>query len=77
MTAPKGQPTAARGSGGGRTSRISPVMEWIIAVLVITIVLGAIIYFGRDIRSSTGGHSGAPVDAPAEVVVDLAPALAG
>ncbi len=52
-------------------------MEWIIAVIVITGIIAAIFYFGRDIRSSTGGgHSGAPADAPVEVVVDL-PAAAG
>ena len=71
MTAPKGHATAARNAANERSRRISPTMEWIIAAIVISAVIAAIVYFGRDIRSSTGGHSGAPADAPVEVVTDL------
>ncbi|MEM1332329.1 MAG: hypothetical protein AAGG08_02630 [Actinomycetota bacterium] len=73
VTAPKGRATAARGASTGRSSRVSPTMEWLIALVVVVAVIAAIIWIWGDVRSPLGGHSGlgpdvAPVE-PAELIV--------
>jgi small-conductance mechanosensitive channel len=55
-TPPKGRPTT-HNVGRVSRSRLSPTVEWIIAIIVILIVLGAIVYFGSDIGG--GGPTGA------------------
>lgn len=47
------------------------MMEWILAGIVFFLVLGAIFYFGRGLRSTGGGGHGAPLPAPV-VQVDAA-----
>jgi hypothetical protein len=78
-TAPKGRPTVHPTAGGSRHG-LSPVMQWLLALIVFLAVLGAIFYFGRGFRTAGGGgHSGLPADAPISVPVDIdpAPALRG
>lgn len=73
-TEPKGRPTT-HNTGAAKRNRMSPVMEWILAVIVFILVLGSIFYFGRGLRSGGGGGGGghgAPLPAPV-VQVDEAP----
>ena len=60
-TPPKGRATV-HPTGAARRGRISPTMEWVIAIIVFVIVLAAIFYFGSDFRSG-GGGTGAGVAA--------------
>ncbi|NND75841.1 MAG: hypothetical protein HKN44_12625 [Ilumatobacter sp.] len=58
-TAPKGRPTARSGELAARRG-LSPTLEWIIVILVLLAVFGAIFYFGRNVGDS-GVHNGAAV----------------
>ncbi len=71
ITAPKGHATAGRGETTERRPRVTPMMEWIIAIVVIVaIIAGLFVIFG-DVRTPLGGHNGlAPEPAPVEVIVD-------
>jgi len=43
---------------------MSSTMQWVLAIIVFLIVLGAIFYFARGFRTvGGGGHSGLPADA--------------
>ena len=73
-TAPKGRPTV-HPTAGGSSRGLSATMQWLLALIVFLVVLGAVFYFGRGFRTAGGGgHSGLPVDAPISVVVDVEPA---
>lgn len=61
-TAPKGRPTT-HNTGRAKRGRLSPTMEWALAGIVFILVLGAIFYLGRGLRSA---GQGAPL--PAAVV---------
>lgn len=65
-TPPKGRATV-HNTGDARPKRLSPTMEWIIAVIVFVVVIGAIFYFGSDFRSA-GGGTGAELPTPLHVV---------
>lgn len=56
-TPPKGRPTRHR-DGTVRRSRLSPTMEWVIAIIVMLVVLGAIMYFFADIGGGGAGLNG-------------------
>ncbi len=69
ITAPKGHATAGRGETTERGPRITPMMEWIIAIVVIVGIIAAIFVIFADVRTPLGGHSGlAPEPVPVEVV---------
>lgn len=63
-TAPKGRATT-HSVGEVKQSRISPTMEWVIAVIVLMLVIGAIVYFGADLGGGGGGGGGGGHGAPA------------
>ncbi|MFT6762595.1 MAG: hypothetical protein ACJAXA_001245 [Candidatus Aldehydirespiratoraceae bacterium] len=68
-TAPKGHATRAQGSTEGR-SFFGPALQWVVVILAGLAIIGAIMFLGRDVRSSVasgGGGHGPSV----EVVVDL------
>lgn len=69
-TAPKGRPTVHPTAGDSRRG-MSSNMQWVLALIVFLVVLGAIFYFARGFRTAGGGgHSGLPADAPISVVFD-------
>ncbi len=76
-TAPKGRPTV-HPTRGARSRRLSARVEWALVILVSLIVLGAIFYFGRGLRSGGTGVTAPPIDEPsaAQVVPAAATALA-
>ena len=75
-TAPKGRPTV-HPIRGGSSGGLSPMMQWLLALIVFLVVLGAIFYFGRGFRTAGGGgHSGLPADTPISVPLDIDPASA-
>ncbi len=61
VTAPKGRPTAARNAGEGRTRRLSPTMEWVLAFVVLAAIVVAIVVIWGDAGSPA--HTGAGPDA--------------
>ena len=70
-TAPKGRPTI-HNTGRGRSNRVSPAVEWLLAGIVFIAVMAGIFYFGRSLNSGGGGGNGA-IEAPAAFVApDLA-----
>ena len=72
VTAPKGRATASRGATSERGSRLSPTMEWVIALVVVLVVLVGVFLIWGDVRTPLGGgHSGlGPIEPSAGVVVD-------
>ena len=70
-TAPKGRATAARETDP-TTSRLSATMEWILWAVAVLLVLGAVMWLGRNVSTDhPGGHNGEqPV--PASQTVDAA-----
>ena len=68
QTAPKGRATRAR-NAPARRSLFGPPTQWVVVTVVALVIIGGIFYFGRNVSSTFGGHSGAP--APA--VLDAAP----
>jgi hypothetical protein len=71
-TPPKGRPTTHTTRRTPRT-RLSPTVEWLLAGIVFILVLGAIFYFGRSLRSAGGGGGSAPLPAPVVQVDDAGP----
>lgn len=61
VTPPKGRATRAR-NDFGQNAIMSPKLQWALAILAALIVLGIILYLGRDVRSDLNG---APIDIPA------------
>ncbi len=57
VTPPKGRATRARSEGGRGRTFISPKLQWALAIVALLLVLAAIFYFGRDVKSdlSTDG----------------------
>ncbi len=71
VTPPKGKATRSRADNPNGGTFLTPAMQWLLVVLAGIAIIGAILYFGRDLRSNTGGgHSGAPVAAVATVEFD-------
>lgn len=58
-TPPKGRPTRRSGDLAARRG-LSPTLEWIIVIMVLLAIFGAIFYFGRDVGDG-GVHNGAPL----------------
>ncbi len=71
VTPPKGRATRARNDANGRGAIIGPKVQWAAAILAALVVLGVILYLGRDVRSDL---SEAPTISPgvAPAVVALA-----
>ncbi len=69
VTPPKGRATRARNDVRGRSS-IGSKLQWTLALAVALVVLGAIFYFGRDVRSdyNGAGTSSPAIDVPALVL---------
>lgn len=55
VTPPKGRATRARNDGGRSRRFISPKLQWTLAILGMLLVLAAIFYFGRDVKSDLNG----------------------
>ncbi|MGB3736185.1 MAG: hypothetical protein WA964_14600 [Ilumatobacter sp.] len=68
VTPPKGRATRARNDSSGGRSVISPKLQWLLAIVLALGVMGAVFYFGRDVRSD---YNGAPAEAPAVVIDTL------
>ncbi|MEL6892412.1 MAG: hypothetical protein AAFP84_12495, partial [Actinomycetota bacterium] len=70
VTESKGHATARRGESAGRSSRISPTMEWVIAgAVLLAVIIGLFLLFG-DVRSNVfGGHGGGGTAPVVETVV--------
>lgn len=63
-TAPKGRPTVHK-SAARSSRRMSATIEWTLAIIVFLVVLAAVFYFGRGLRTAGGGgNSKPPADAP-------------
>lgn len=72
VTPPKGRATRARNDANGRGAIISPKVQWAVAILGALIVLGIILYLGRDVRSDFAGAPNA-VPGVAVAVVSSTP----
>lgn len=71
-TAPKGKATRSRSEARRGGSLLTPTMQWILAAIAVLLVLGAVFYLGRDVRSTNQGGT-----APADVLIDVAAREAG
>lgn len=70
-TAPKGRPTVHPTAGGSKRG-LSPTMQWLLALVVFLVVLGALLYFGRGFRTAGGGAEGVlPVAVAISAAVDV------
>ena len=70
-TAPKGRPTV-HPTPGGSGRRLSPTVQWLLALVVFLVVLGALLYLGRGFRTAGGGaQGGPPVAAPISMAIDI------
>ena len=67
-TPPKGRATTARNERTGRRRLLTPTLEWVLAIIALALVFAAIFYFLGDVRSNTGGTTGAPLTAIAATV---------
>jgi len=52
-TEPKGRATRPR-NANVRSSRISPMVQWIAIVVILSAIIGVLLYLGRDVRSTVG-----------------------
>jgi len=70
-TAPKGHATRARNADSAGRTLLTPMVQWILVILVGMAIVAAIFYFGSDLGSGGGGgnHSGlAPTDVASALV---------
>lgn len=67
VTPPKGRATRARNDSSGRRSVIGPKLQWMLVIVGGLAVMGALLYFGRDIQSDYNGEGPSDV---ATVVAD-------
>lgn len=62
VTEPKGRATRARNEDARRRSLIGPTLQWVLIVLALLAVVGAVLWFSRDVRSDVASAYGAAAD---------------
>ncbi|WP_420452112.1 hypothetical protein [Ilumatobacter sp.] len=64
-SAPKGRPTPPRGARRDGRATLSSRAQWAIVVVVGLLVIGFVLWLGRDVQSNLGAPGPRPAPAPA------------